>query len=78
MPEYKDRQVSVDFVATEAEISVAISDEGDGFKWQDYLQISPGRIMDTHGRSIAMANQMVFDSLTYEGCGSRVVAVVTT
>ena len=76
LPEYKDREVSVNLVTTETEIILTICDEGKGFNCQDYLEVSPCRIMDNHGRGIAMANLMSFDSLTYEGCGNRVVAMV--
>ncbi len=76
LPEYQDSEVSVELVTDETEITITISDQGKGFNWQEYLEVSPERVMDNHGRGIAMANLMSFDSLTYEGCGNRVVAVV--
>ena len=76
LPEYKDREVCVELSSSETEVKVVISDQGKGFHWQEYLEVSSERVMDNHGRGIAMANLMSFDSLTYEGCGNRVVAVV--
>jgi CheY-like chemotaxis protein/anti-sigma regulatory factor (Ser/Thr protein kinase) len=76
LPEYKDKVVSVDLVTTETEITVTICDQGKGFDWQKYMEVSPDRVMDNHGRGIAMANLMSFDSVTYKGCGNCVAAVV--
>lgn len=76
LPEYKDKVVSVDLVTTGTEITVTVCDQGKGFNWQEYMEVSPDRVMDNHGRGIAMANLMSFDSVTYKGCGNCVVAVV--
>ncbi len=76
LPEYKDKNVFVELVSTETEITITISDQGKGFNWKEYMEVSPERVMDNHGRGIVMANLMSFDSVTYEGCGNRVIAVV--
>jgi CheY-like chemotaxis protein/anti-sigma regulatory factor (Ser/Thr protein kinase) len=53
-----------------------IKDQGPGFDWQDYLEIDPARLFDSHGRGIAMARHMAFSRLDYRGNGNEVEAVV--
>lgn len=57
---------------------LSVSDEGDGFEWQHFLEFSPERAFDTHGRGIATAKIYSFDSLEYRGKGNRVETVVRT
>jgi len=54
-------------------VTFTIIDEGTGFDWRDYLDMSPERAFDTHGRGIAMARLLSFDSLEYRGRGNEVV-----
>lgn len=42
------------------ELSFRIRDQGAGFNWQGYLEMSPERAFDTHGRGIAMARTSRF------------------
>ncbi|MCP4219209.1 MAG: ATP-binding protein, partial [bacterium] len=58
------------------EIRFTIKDQGKGFDLESYMDFSPDRVFDNHGRGIAMANKFSFDRLEYEGCGNRVMAVV--
>jgi hypothetical protein len=51
---------------------MTVQDEGVGFDWEKYLQFDPERAFDPHGRGIALANKMSFDSLTYLGNGNTV------
>jgi hypothetical protein len=55
-------------------VSFDIADQGDGFDWQKYLEISPERAFDPHGRGVAMSRMMSFDTLEYIGSGNRVIA----
>jgi len=57
---------------------LSVTDEGDGFEWQQFLQFSPERAFDTHGRGIATAKSYSFDALEYRGKGNRVETVVHT
>jgi CheY-like chemotaxis protein len=75
-PEYAERQVEAVFERVEGEIRFTIRDQGDGFDWQKYLDFDPERAFDPHGRGIAMARRMSFDSLNYQGNGNTVVACV--
>ncbi|MEE8423053.1 MAG: response regulator, partial [Thermodesulfobacteriota bacterium] len=62
MPEYSRKVVTLDFERKENEIRFLIKDEGDGFNWSLYLKFDPERAFDTHGRGIALAKEMSFDS----------------
>lgn len=46
---------------------MTITDQGEGFAWERYLEMDPSRAFDTHGRGIAMARMISFDSVEYRG-----------
>lgn len=75
-PRYQDRVVQVNFRKDASRIVLTICDEGKGFDWQPYLEIQPERVFHLHGRGIAMARRISFDSLDYKGCGNCVEATV--
>lgn len=75
-PQYRDKQATLEFSREGDEFRFLIRDLGDGFDWRDYLEISPERAFDTHGRGIAMSRMISFDSLEYLGCGNQVLARV--
>ncbi len=64
LPEYKNRKVAVSFKLNSDSLELTIVDEGQGFDWQQYMEVSPERITHNHGRGIAMANLLAFDSLS--------------
>ena len=72
MEEYSSKQVVVEFERRDSEIVFVISDEGDGFDWEQYLELSPERVFDSHGRGIAMAKSISFDSIEYKDRGNKV------
>jgi CheY-like chemotaxis protein len=53
--------------------SVLIKDQGSGFDWRQYIQISPDRVCDPHGRSIALAREYSLSELEYIGDGNAVL-----
>lgn len=73
LPENQDKKVLVQFRRTESDITLTIIDDGDGFDWQQYMEIDPDRATHSHGRGIALSNMMSFDSIEYRGTGSEVV-----
>ena len=75
-PEYAGRFVAVSMEKTATEFIVTIKDQGQGFDWSNYLDFSPERLFDLHGRGIAMARMTGFDSLEYLGNGNTVVVTV--
>ncbi len=74
--EYGERYAEVAFLRTEQFIEITIVDQGAGFDWQEYMQFSPERVLDTHGRGIALANSLSFSSLEYKGAGNEVTAQI--
>lgn len=75
-PEHKNKQAMVVFEKNSKEIVFRIYDQGEGFDWMPYLGISPERALDTHGRGIALANSISFDTIEYHGNGNEVCAIV--
>lgn len=71
-PLYAGRHVSVTCHFDNGIASLLIEDQGAGFDWRQYLQLSPERAFDLHGRGIAMARQLSFTSLEYLGNGNTV------
>lgn len=76
LPECRARQAELEIERVEGELRFVIRDQGPGFDWQAYLEMSPERAFDTHGRGIAMSRMISFDSLEYRGCGNEVKAVI--
>lgn len=75
-PRYRQRVVTVTFRREPGQLTLTISDEGQGFDWQPYLEIQPERVFHLHGRGIAMARRISFDRLEYLGQGNQVQASV--
>lgn len=71
-PGLRDRVVNVRVNRQADRIEVEVEDEGDGFDWREYTEMSPERAGDTHGRGIAMARALSFDTLEYLGKGNLV------
>jgi len=76
-PKYSDREVVVTFSRDAERVSIDIVDEGEGFDWQQYLDIDPARAFDTHGRGIAMSRMISFDTIEYRGKGNEVSVSVS-
>ena len=77
LPLNKDKYVSIEFSRDINEIKFLIADQGRGFDWEQYMEISPNRIFDNHGRGIAMANLISFDQLEYLDTGNKVSVTVS-
>ena len=75
-PEYARRYVEVHYRRDPAGVEVVITDEGEGFDWQKYMDMDADRAFDTHGRGIAMSRMISFDSIEYRGKGNEVVVRV--
>lgn len=76
-PEYASRQVKVRFTQSPHTLTFVIEDQGNGFEWQRYLEIDMNRLLDNHGRGIAMSKQLSFTELEYLGSGNCVRAVIS-
>lgn len=74
--ENAEKDVTLSFERDDKELRFIIRDQGSGFDWRQYLEISPERAFDSHGRGIAMAKAISFDQLEYRGKGNEVEAKV--
>jgi DNA-binding response OmpR family regulator len=72
LPELQHKFVEINFERQCDKVVFTINDQGQGFAWQNYLEFDPERVFDPHGRGIALAKMMSFDSLTYLGNGNTV------
>lgn len=71
-----DRRAKVCIERREHAYVFTIEDEGVGFDWRRYLEFDPERVFDPNGRGIAMARQVAFGTLEYQGRGNIVVATI--
>ena len=76
LPENANKYAEIHYFKNNDTVSLIIKDEGEGFEWEEYLEVSPHRVADNHGRGIAIASIMSFDKLDYIGCGSEVHCTV--
>lgn len=76
MPEYAARRVTVVAEKDARRFSVTITDQGEGFDWNRYLDFQPERAFDLNGRGIAMSRNFSFDCIEYLGRGNSVVATI--
>lgn len=76
LPENMGKEVSVKMTRRPDEIELVIRDQGEGFDWPKYMDMSPDRAFDSHGRGIAMAKSISFDSIQYRGKGNEVCVTV--
>lgn len=76
LQQYKDRYATVEFTRGINEITFVITDQGDGFDWQQYMEISPERAFDSHGRGIALAKSISFKYIQYLNKGNQVCVTV--
>lgn len=72
-PAYADRLVQVSCEFVDGMGRLTIQDQGHGFDWKNYLEMRPERAFDLHGRGIALARQISFETLEYLGNGNTVV-----
>lgn len=74
LEENKAKMIRVSFEKENSQVSVHIRDMGKGFEFEKYLDFSPDRVYDLHGRGIAIANKHVFESIQYLKGGCEVTA----
>lgn len=76
LPENHDKRVILDFSREGDTLHLRITDQGQGFDWQKFLEIDPERAFDPNGRGIALARMLSFSSIRYEGLGNIAVATI--
>jgi len=75
-PVYAARHAVAMFIRHGDDLHLSVIDEGAGFDWRPFLHLDPQRAFDTHGRGIATARMLSFDSLEYHGIGNHVETIV--
>ena len=78
LPENSQKVVDVLFERLADCIQVTITDQGNGFDWRKYERINADRILESHGRGIAMAKALSFSQVEYRGRGNQVVCLIKT
>lgn len=74
--EYGKRRAHLKIDRDARAVHFTVRDEGTGFEWQPFLDMSPSRAFDTHGRGIAMSRMLSFDQLEYRGAGNEVTGSI--
>ncbi|MCB1889310.1 MAG: response regulator [Rhodocyclaceae bacterium] len=72
LPEFRELSVTVSIARKGSDWEFLIEDQGKGFEWERFLELDPERAFAPNGRGIALARQLAFSRLTYEGSGNRV------
>jgi len=76
LPRNRKRRVEVTLTRLATATRIRIQDMGEGFHWQDFEGVNPGRMFDSHGRGILLAKWEAFDRVEYLGNGNCVVAEI--
>lgn len=74
LDQYKDKSATLNFKRFDNKVEIIITDQGSGFNWKSYMDFDPTRVMDNHGRGIAVANKLSFSQVEYKGSGNKVIA----
>lgn len=72
----KEKFAQVNFLRRKDHIEITISDHGEGFDWEQYMNFEVQRLLESHGRGIAIANNISFDHLEYNRKGTEVCATL--
>ncbi len=76
LTEFAHKQATITFHRSAEQIEFTIADQGTGFDWKRYLEMSPDLACASHGRGIAMARALSFDTMEYRGAGNEVVCTI--
>ena len=74
LPEHSSKYVHVLLQRYPEKMSVLIQDQGPGFDFMKYLNLDEARMLDNHGRGIAMARAYL--DLRYFGNGNKVLVTI--
>ena len=76
LPCNRNKWAYLSFEASDDALAVLIKDQGAGFNWRNYMDISPDRATHPNGRGIATSKMLSFSSIEYRGCGNEVLCTV--
>jgi anti-sigma regulatory factor (Ser/Thr protein kinase) len=74
LPEHAQKFVELHVTRYPGKITVLVTDCGKGFDFKKFLTLDEKRLLDNHGRGIAMA-RMYLD-LAYQGSGNQVLVTI--
>lgn len=74
LPENIDKKISVEYEIQDGNVNYTVKDQGDGFNYREFLQVSAARSLNMHGRGIAIAKILSFDQIKYLDPGNQVIA----
>lgn len=74
--EYQSRAGTLKVELVENNRRVTITDQGKGFDWSQYIEFDHRRMLDNHGRGIALANAVSFKKIEYIDGGRTVIAYI--
>jgi CheY-like chemotaxis protein len=77
-PRFRERVATVRVERVAHRLTFVVRDQGPGFDARPFMVIDPQRCFDNHGRGIAIANLMSFDSLEYHDDGREAVASLSS
>jgi hypothetical protein len=76
LPHYEHRRAVISFSRQKHQLFAEITDAGQGFQWQPYLETSAERLLHPHGRGIALAHQYCFAGVSFSPEGNTVKAMI--
>lgn len=74
LPQNREKNVEVVIARRSEGIFAVITDPGAGFDWKSWITVDPARAGDSHGRGIARARGLSFDSIAFNAEGNQVAA----
>ncbi len=74
-PENGRKQVHITVSLDDEAIILTVSDQGNGFDWEYYMNREVQEISGRHGRGIAMAKMISFDAINYTDDGKTAVCI---
>lgn len=75
-PDHAGKEVWVGYRHEPDRVRILIRDQGEGFDWRSYLAMEASEAVGLHGRGIAIARTVSFDSIEYRGSGNEVEVTV--
>ncbi|MES0490202.1 MAG: response regulator [Leptospirales bacterium] len=76
LPEFQEKNASIEIKQSKKNIEFIITDEGNGFDWENLKDFQAHHAFENHGRGISMAAAISFDSIKYKGKGNEVSAII--
>jgi len=70
----KNKFAQIHFKRKKDHIEITINDNGAGFDWKSYMDFDVKRLLDSHGRGVAIANNISFDRIEFNSIGNEVCA----